>query len=217
MGLTVADDGALVVSRSVAPLSASSIAVYRGGVETVVARVTDAPPAVIALRSAGAIAIASDGDLLVADTLGAQVVRITPTGQIVRLAGTGGCTAGPLAAPTPGPAISAALCGPELLARDDQGNIYVARKGARWIAKVDPGGSLSVLTSAVDVAGLAAAAGGALVASDATRGEIVRFQGGRSSVIVAGLDRPTSLAVGTDGAIFVLAEGRTDLLRIEVP
>jgi glucose/arabinose dehydrogenase len=100
------------------------------------------------------------------------------------------------------------------LAVDDQGNLYVARRGARWVARVDPSGMLSVLTSNNDVGGLATDALGALLISDVSRGEILRFSAGQVAVIASGLDRPTSLVVAPDRAIVVLAEGSADLLRI---
>lgn len=217
-GIAVASDGTLFVSRRAAPdLAMSVIAAYRAGNETILVRATAAPPDAVSLRSPAGIAIAKPGDLLVADIVGLQVLRITSAGRVERVAGTGSCPPGPLSTPVPGAALATALCGPELLASDDQGNIYVARRGARWIAKIDPGGALSLLTATNDVSGLATDALGALLVSDAARGEILRFQGGRSSVVVTGIDMPTSLAVGPDGAIFVLASRTGELLRIVLP
>lgn len=216
-GLAEGSDGTLFVSRWADPLSLSTISAYRAGSETILVRATTAPPDAVSLRSPAGLALTKSGDLLVADTVGSQVLRITAGGQLERVAGTGSCPSGPLTAPVPGAALATALCGPELLARDDQGNIYVAPRGGRWIAKVDSGGALTLLVPNNDVAGLTAAPLGALLVSDTARGEIIRFQSGRSSVAVTGIDRPTNLAVGPDGAIVVLASRSGDLLRVVVP
>jgi len=216
-GLAAASDGTLFVSRWASASGMSTVSAYRLGNETILASATDAPQTATALHSSAGIAQLHSGDLLVADTVGSQILRISSSGRLERFAGTGRCDDGPLAAPVPGAALATALCDPELRAADDQGNAYVARKGSRWVVKIDPSGALSLLTSDVDVAGLATAPLGALLVTDATRGQIVRFRGGASSVLVTGIDRPTSLAAGSDGAIFVLAEGASDLLRIIVP
>lgn len=214
-GLALATDGTLYLSRRASPvLSDSTVSAYRGGQETVLPTGSDAP-ADESLRSPAGIAVAPSGDLIVADSVGSQILRLVG-GKFERLAGSGPCTSSPLGPPTPGPALKTALCGPELLAVDRQSNTYVARKGSRWIAKVDSTGALSLVASNVDVTGIATDSVGSLLVSEGTLGEIIRYRGDQFAVLMIGLNRPTSIAVGADGAIHVVAEGTGDLLKIVI-
>ncbi len=214
-GLALATDGTLYLSRRASPvLSDSTVSAYRGGQETVLATGSDAP-ADESLRSPAGIAVAPSGDLIVADSVGSQILRFVG-GKFERFAGSGLCTSRPLGPPTPGPALKTALCGPELLAVDRQSNTYVARKGARWVAKIDRGGVLSLVANNLDMGGLATDSVGSLLVSEGTLGQIIRYRGDQSTILVTGLSRPTGIAVGADGAIYVVVEGTGDLLKIVI-
>lgn len=212
-GLALATDGTIYLSRRASPrLSDSTLSAYRNGRETVLISGSDTAPADKSLRSPAGLALVKSGELIVADSVGSQILRVSLSGEVARFAGTGPC--GSTAPPQPGPALATPLCGPELLAVDAEDTTYVARKGSRWIARIDQSGTLSLVATDVDVAGLATDSARNLLVSDGTRGEIIRYRGNQSSILVTGLDRPSSISVGLDGAIYVVSNGTRQVLRI---
>jgi sugar lactone lactonase YvrE len=99
----------------------------------------------------GAVDVAADEQGNVYAVQGNLVVRITPQGQVIVIAGTG---TGYL----DGDGIEAQFSGPQGIARDGKGNLYVADTGNHRIRKITPGGT--VTTIAGGAAGYADGAGG---------------------------------------------------------
>lgn len=110
------------------------------------------------LNNPDAIATDSADNVYIADFGNRVVEKVTPSGQLSVIAGIPG-SAG---TPTPGPATSTHLYQANGVAVDSAGNVYVADGGPNVIAKVTPGGTLSIIagisgTSAQPTPGLATA------------------------------------------------------------
>jgi sugar lactone lactonase YvrE len=85
--------------------------------------------------------IAAEGDdVYIADAGNNVVEKVTPNGTLSIIAGNG--TQG---APNPGPATSSPLGGPDAVAVDAAGNVYIADPGNNVIEKVTPNGTLSII------------------------------------------------------------------------
>lgn len=87
-----------------------------------------------------AVAVDSSGNLYIDDYENNLIEKVTPGGTLSVFAGNGST-----GAPTPGPAISSGLDGPEGVAVDAAGNVYVSDTFADQILKVMPGGNLSII------------------------------------------------------------------------
>ena len=96
----------------------------------------------------GPYAVAADasGDVYIADTGNNVVEKVTPSGFLSVVAGTGAPRGiGPGLPPIDGPATSSALRGPDGLAIDSSGNLYIADSFNNVIEKVSRSGMLSVI------------------------------------------------------------------------
>jgi hypothetical protein len=152
------------------------------------------------LSSPAGIALNAAGDLFIADTTGGQVRRVSG-GTMTTYAGRAGC--GDRDPPVAGPATEAALCGPQLLALSATGDLYVARRGSTWIAKIDAAATLSVFAKDFGASSLATDRTGALLAASGSR--LVRFDAaGTPNTIADDLGLVWAIAVGGDGSIYVL-------------
>jgi hypothetical protein len=162
----------------------------------------DVPATTAVLCAPAAIVFNDAGDLFIADTSGGRVRRVS-NDTITTYAGRGGC--GDVNPPDCGPATSAALCGPELVAWSPAGELYIARKGSPWIAKVDPAGELSVFVKDFAPSSLAVDANGALLAGDGADHRLVRFDAaGTPTVVADDLGFISAISVGDDGSIYVV-------------
>lgn len=134
-----------------------------------------------ALRAPGAVAVAPDGGLYVADTGNHRVRRVAPDGTIDTVAGTG--TAG--YAGDGGPAAAARLWSPQSLALDAAGNLYVADTNNRRVRAVAPDGTITTVIGS----------GGCCFGGD----------GGPATDALLGT--PAGVAVDGHGAIYVADAG----------
>ncbi len=96
------------------------------------------------------VAVDGSSNLYVADTQNSVIRKITPLGVVSVLAGTPGVSGS-----VDGPGITALFSGPQGIAVDNAGNVYVADTGNHTIRKVSSGGSV------VTLAGLAGNPGNA--------------------------------------------------------
>lgn len=165
---------------------------------TVAVRARLGAPQALAADLAGNVYIGTDD---------ARVLRLSPDGTIRTVAGNGGCGTG---GPPSGSAAQAAVCVPTGLALDAAGDLYVADGGNRYLTKVSPAGSISVVAGIGeressgddglptqarigDPQGLAVEDGGALYLSDGfsttvrkiAGGKIWRFAGGGAGSTLA--------------------------------
>jgi sugar lactone lactonase YvrE len=132
------------------------------------------------------VAVDAQGDVFIADTYNNRVVKVTPQGKAVTVAGTG--TAG--YSGDGGRATSAKLSDPTGLALDAKGNLYIADSASNVIRRVDA--KTAVITT---VAGDFAAG----QASDGLGG----FSGDGGPATSARLNDPQGVALDGAGDLFI--------------
>jgi sugar lactone lactonase YvrE len=86
------------------------------------------------------VAVDSAGNLYIADEGNNQIYKVTPSGTLSIIAGTGSS-----GTPTPGPATNSQFYSPADVAVDSVGNLYIADQGNNLIEKVTPSGTLSII------------------------------------------------------------------------
>jgi hypothetical protein len=177
------------------------------------------------LSAIAGVAVDSSGNLFIADRGNSRVRRVSPEGIITTVAGDG--TFG--FAGDGGPATSAQLAGPEAVAVDAAGDLFIADYGNRRIRKVSVAGIISTIVSpahpmslAVDPAGDVFFTGdrsvirrittdGAIntVAGNGTRG----FSGDGGSATEAQLD-VLGIAVDNADNLFIADYGNSRVRRV---
>ena len=136
-----------------------------------------------------ALVLEPSGAMLIAESLGNRIRRISSGGVIVTIAGTGGTGYGG----DNGPASVAALNSPEGLARDAAGNLYIADSANHRIRKIS---SVAITT----------------IAGTGTPG----FGGDGGAAGGAQLDTPTAVAVDASGNLFI-ADSLNNRIRKVTP
>ncbi len=140
-GAVVVVGGALACLSSVSPALASN-----GGTLSIVAGTgsqgapTPGPAVSSQLNNPFKVTVDSAGNVYIADNANHEIEKVTPSGTLSVVAGTGS-----QGAPNPGPATSSPLNYPQAVAVDSAGNLYVADWGSSEILKVTPSGTLSVV------------------------------------------------------------------------
>ena len=130
------------------------------------------------------VALDSAGNVYVADYGNNQIRKITPAGMVTTLAGSG------VKGDTDGTGSAASFNGPEGVAVDSAGNVYVADDGNNEIRKVTPAGLVTTL------AGLGA-------------------QGDADGIGSAALfDGPEGVAVDSAGNVYVADYGNNEIRKI---
>ncbi len=89
------------------------------------------------------VAVDASGNVYVADTQDNEIRKITPSGTITRLAGTGAPCAHPPACGDGGLADTATLTAPTGLAIDRSGNLYIADTGDQEIRRLSKSGTIT--------------------------------------------------------------------------
>lgn len=134
------------------------------------------------ISSPGQVALDEAGNLYVADTANNVIRKITPTGYISTVAGTG--TAG--YSTGSGVALAAQLSAPEGVAVDTAGNLYIADTGNQIVRKVTPSGAITT------VAGKAQQAG---------------YTGNNKGATQALLSQPWAVAFDSNGNFYISERG----------
>ncbi|MBD9394398.1 hypothetical protein [Acidovorax sp. ACV01] len=131
----------------------------------------------------GGMALASNGDVLIADPGNHTIRRLSPTGQLTTFVG-GGPTRSDASSPGPryldAAGTAARFNAPQAVAVDAAGNTYVADTGNHLVRKIDASGNVTTLAGQEGVCGNADGTGTA-----------------------ATLCSPTSIAVDRDGNVYV--------------
>jgi sugar lactone lactonase YvrE len=135
------------------------------------------------------VAVDGAGNVFVADSWNNTIRKITPSGVVTTLAGTAGSSGS-----ADGTGAAARFNGPEGVAVDGSGNVFVADAGNSTIRKITPGGVVTTL------AGTAGSYGGA----DGT-GAAALF------------NEPEGVAVDGSGNVFVADAGKSSTIRKITP
>jgi len=190
--VAVAADGAVYIAdtgnsriRSVSP---SGIITTLTGTGTSSSTGNGGRAGLATIASPEALAVLPDGTLLLAERTTHRIRSIRPDGIVRAFAGTG--TAG--FAGDGGPASSAQLSNPSGLGVSRDGNVFIADTGNHRIRVVTPAGLIFTLSGT----GMPSASG----------------DGGPA--LAAGLNGPTQLAVGPDGALHVADTGNHEVRRV---
>lgn len=135
------------------------------------------------------MAVDRSGSIYVADTAGNRIRKITPSGAVATVAGTGlmGYSG------DGGPAVSARLSAPTGLAVDLQGVLYVTDSANNRIRRIDRNGIITT------------------VAGTGKKG----YSGDGGAAVSAQLSSPTGIAVDAEGNIFVYDGGNGCVRRID--
>ncbi|MBI2773328.1 MAG: hypothetical protein HYX56_02400 [Chloroflexi bacterium] len=149
------------------------------------------------------------GALYIAEQADSRL-RVVKEGVISTYAGDGRC-----GIPQNGRATATSICSPGLVAVDSSGNVYVAQRvGAEWIARIDATGTLTTISNAFSIGGLAIDARGDLLVAGASNGKLVRYSGTAISappvVVASDLGAVRGLTVGRDGSIYMIHAPITD-------
>lgn len=182
-----------------------------------------------AIGSAGAKDIAVDGTGNAFFSTGPLVQKITRSGIITNIAGTG---AARYYGGDGGPAASARLHGPAALVDDGAGNWYVADTGNHRIRRIaasgiiatvagtgEPGGNgdggPALLAQLNTPRGLAFDALHNLLIADSANGRIRKLTpAGTITTVVDQLNNPEAIAVDASGSLFIAETGKGRVLRV---
>jgi DNA-binding beta-propeller fold protein YncE len=181
----IADSGDNVV-REVTPAGVISRIAGTGIAGQGFAGPSGFPAALSSLDHPQNVAVNAQGDVFIADTYNTRVVKVTPQGQVVAVAGDGvaGYSGdGRLAA-------FAELNSPTGLAVDAQGNLYIADSANNVIRRVDARTG-TITTVAGDYA------------ADQANGGLGGFSGDGGPATSAQLDDPQGVAVDGAGDLFI--------------
>ena len=158
--------------------------------------ITPGPATSADLSGPSGLAVDSSGNLYVAVTDSRQIVKITPSGTLSIVAGTGQWFdpfVWPRTAPvlSPGPATSVDLNRPSGVAVDAAGNLYIVDTGYEQILKVTAGGTLSVVAG---TGSYGAPTPGAATSS--------------------ALSFPSGIAVDSSGNLYIAESGANKVLKV---
>jgi len=87
------------------------------------------------------VALDASGNLFIADTFNHRIRKVSPSGIITTVAGTGWAGFGG----DGGPATAALLRGPSSVALDSRGNLYIGDRGNNRVRRVDPAGIITTV------------------------------------------------------------------------
>jgi uncharacterized protein (TIGR03437 family) len=144
-----------------------------------------------AIKNPDGLALDAAGNLYIADTANHRIRKVTPSGIITTIAGSG---TSPGFAGDNGPATSALLNNPKGVAVDASGNVFIADTFNQRIRVVSTAGIITT------------------IAGNGFSG----YLGDGGPAITAQLQFPSGVAVGPNGVIYV-ADGQNNVIRLLTP
>jgi uncharacterized protein (TIGR03437 family) len=178
------------------------------------------------------VAVDSQGNVYIADTLDEAVRKVTPNGIITTLAGNGN----PGYSGDGGAANQARLNQPRGVAVDAAGNVYVADTGNNQVRRIDAQGTITTVDTSgalVDPRGVAVDRAGNLYIADTGNHQVRRVSPGALMTTIAGngeccysgdgglalearLNQPWGVAVDANGNVFI-ADPLNNAVRVLAP
>lgn len=168
------------------------------------------------------VAVDDSDNVYVADRAANTINKISPDGVLTALAGAAG-----MRGATDGIGASARFNGPDGLAVDGNGNIFVADSGNRAIRKVSSTGEVTTLARGFAMPLSVAVDGkGNVYVADSEKGNISKIFPSGEVTILAGtgktdgialgdLSKPISLAIDSAGSLYV--SSRSAILKMRLP
>jgi uncharacterized protein (TIGR03437 family) len=154
----------------------------------------------IGIASPGGLALDNAGNLFIADTGNHRIRRVSPSGAITTVAGTGH----PGFFGDGGPAVNADLYLPVGIAVDRNGNLFVAERGNHLVRRISASGIITTV------------AGGASPEYNFYQGSSGQFVGDGGPATKATLIGPAGLAVDGAGNLFI-ADSYNNRVRMVGP
>lgn len=170
----------------------------------------DQGPAISArLNTPTGIAVDAEGNRYIADSGNNRVRRVSSTGIISTVAGTGdaGFTG------DNGPSAAAQLNRPRSVAADAQGNIFIADSANHAVRRVSPGGVITTVPAQVnDPEYVAVAPDGTIYVADAGNNRVVRISAQGLQTTLTQILAPASLFVDSGGNLLV--SGQSQVIQV---
>jgi uncharacterized protein (TIGR03437 family) len=163
------------------------------------------------LNTPTGIAVDSQGNRYLADSGNNRVRKVTPTGIISTIAGTGdGGFRG-----DNGPATTAQLNRPRSVAVDSLGDVFVADSANNAIRKITPAGMITSVDAQLnDPEYVVAASDGSLYVADCGNNRVVKLLASGGQITVSQLLAPSSLFL--DAAGNLLASGQSQVIEVSL-
>ncbi len=182
-----------------------------------------------ALSRPSGIAIDSSGNVYIADYGNSTVRKVSTTGIITTIAGTGAYGE----SADGGPANKAALGAPYALAFDPAGNLYISDLAFETVREIPASGNIETAATGVAVQSMAVDAAGNIYYPDYTAQTVQKlfpngaqvsiagngtmgFSGDGGSATAAQLNQPYGVAFGAKGTIYVADSGNM-VIRLLTP
>jgi sugar lactone lactonase YvrE len=143
-------------------------------------------PEKIVLDAPRSLAVDKDGNVFIADFGASAIYKLTPAGNITRIAGSASASGA-----NDGPALKAGFMNPCGITVDTKGNVYIADTDNGLVRKITPDGNITSLGQA---AGNSTSAG--------------------KGPQPFGFNNPTSVAVDKDGNVFVACSADASIEKI---
>jgi len=166
----------------------------------------DNGPAVNArMHSPSGLTVDDAGNWYVADTGNNRIRKISSSGIITTIAGTG--VAGP--GGDNGPAAAAQLSAPRSVAIDSLRNLYIADTGNNRVRKINAAGVISqVIGGLNDPEYVAVDHNGLLYIADTGNNRVIKVDGSGAMSTIAQVQKPAAVTVDSAGNIFIAEAAR---------
>ena len=189
--------GRIATNGGVSTVAGSGAARYFAG--------ENSPALTARFHSPSGVAVDSLGNWYIADTANHRMRRVSSSGIVTTIGGTGV----PGFGGDGGLATSAQLNSPRSVAVDAQGNVYIADTGNNRVRKITPGGVISTVTNALnDPEYVAVGFDGSLYVADTGNNRVLRLTASGSFNSVATVVKPAAVTVDRNGNVYVSESAR---------
>lgn len=161
------------------------------------------------LHAPSGLTVDDAGNWYIADTANHRIRKISSTGLISTIAGTGAAGS----AGDNGLATNAQLDAPRSVAIDSQHNLYIADTGNNRVRKITPAGNIvPVLGGLNGPEYIAVDRDGSLYIADTGNNRVIKLAASGTTITVAQVEKPTALMIDSAGNLFISEESRISKL-----